>query len=219
MHLVTIESGPSGLERTDREAQVDNRKTETRADGTHTVLVVGGDSILSSNVTEALGRNCQVLLREGSREALDCLQESRIDLVLVDLDLGIGNVHVHRLIRVEGVDTNNLRLDARPNPRALRCMVVLLGGKHLLVKMRAEAPEVPGERVPVGSNDGTGAYDREVPVFGRLYLDHKVYHSPPGLVEVAGMGGLHRLEVGLYYEYLQKHNFDIRLVWRTLNGK
>ena len=51
------------------------------------VLVVGEDPRFASRLSTTLGSDYDVLLGEGSRQALTCMQDRNIQVVFVDLDL------------------------------------------------------------------------------------------------------------------------------------
>lgn len=118
--------------------------------------------------------------------------------VIIDFDLWFG-IHGHKRVIIEGIDVG--RVNAAQRGHAQHCLVVLLGGKRLLVKVAD--PRVDGS------------------VLGRVYLDEKVYHKPAGLVEVSDLLGdnRERLEIGTYFDALIACNFDVGFVHKTLNGK
>ncbi len=113
----------------------------------------------------------------------------------VDIDLGFG-VRTRRRVRVEGVD--QLGVPAPMQRLAYHCLVVLVGGKRLLVQI--DNPRMEGS------------------ILGRVFLDERVYHNPEGMASVPGLDA-ERLEVGLYFNWLAGRKFDVTVVRRTLNGR
>jgi len=110
------------------------------------------------------------------------------------IDLGFG-VSITKCVRVEGIDRDLIKSRAR---LATHCMVVLIGGKRILVH--------------VGKSNAEG------PVVGRVYLDEKVYHEPEGYVIPLGLDAP-KLEIGIYMTWLAAQGFDIAVAKRTLNGR
>lgn len=117
-----------------------------------------------------------------------------LNSVEVDLQLGFG-VSIRRGIRLEGIDVSAVPkhlLDA-----AKHCLVVLLGGKRVLVH--------------------TDPHRRGRFLMGRVYLDERVYGEPIGMETPFGLD-VSRLDASAFYAWLGAHEYDIRIVKSVLNG-
>lgn len=117
-----------------------------------------------------------------------------IDLVEVDLSLGFG-ISVRREINVEGVNPN--MVPRKDFEAANRCMIILLGGKNLIV----QADDSSSDRV----------------VMGRVFLDEDVYGATDSLLTPFGTNKK-RLEVGNFFSEMVKHRFEAPFVRQILNG-
>jgi hypothetical protein len=118
----------------------------------------------------------------------------RLNCVDVNLDLDFG-VQVKKRITLEGVMPKTV--DTHKRDAAMHCMVVLLGGKNLLV------------HVPDGVDKRDGY------IMGRVYLCDKVYGNPPGLRCPFGLD-TELLEVGEFFQYLNENGFNEEVLKRVL---
>lgn len=116
----------------------------------------------------------------------------------VDLDFGVT---VRKVFIFAGVRVADI--PQRLRKEALHCLVVLLGGKRLLVQP-AEA-----EREQWG---------RRPEVHARVFLDARICGTPIGLT--TGLPGLTGafLEVTPFLRHLQEHEFDLQFVKNALRG-
>ena len=116
------------------------------------------------------------------------------NLVEVELQLGFG-VSIRKAVRLEGIDESSIpRHCARD---AKHCLVVLLGGKHLLVH--------------------TDVHRQGRILVGRVYLDARVYGAPIGMEVPFGMDES-RLDVSVFYDWLRGCRYDVGMVKAVLNG-
>lgn len=109
------------------------------------------------------------------------------------IELGLGNFTQRTLI-VEGME--------EPIPRdlenaAARCMVIIAGGKRLLVQ-----------------TDETRA---DGPLLARVFLDEKVYGEPLGYVHPYGYQ-YKRLELGTFWQWITSRGYRDADVKDVLNG-
>jgi hypothetical protein len=118
------------------------------------------------------------------------LRVLRPDHVLVRLDLGF-HVMLERGFDVIGIRTAEIPADRRAD--ALHCLVVLLGGKRLLLSLE--------------DDDATAA---------RIYLNERVHGTPAGLHPVS-FDSLPRLDVGLFMSSMMA-DFSVMRVKGVLNG-
>ena len=121
----------------------------------------------------------------------------RLNCVEVNLDLDFG-VSVKKRIIVEGVMPREV--PRKLHSAAEHCMIVLLGGKRLLVHVADDADK----------RDGI--------IVGRVYLAEKTYGDPPGMRTPHGLDVL-LLEVGEFFKHLATHKFDGDLVKCVLNKR
>ena len=119
---------------------------------------------------------------------------SSVNSLLVDLDLGFG-IHAHRTVYLEGVSVGSVPAPLRKN--AMHCLVVLLGGKRLLLRT-TDAQKVDG-------------------VLARVYLAEKVYGNPVGLSVPYGFDDA-LLDVSEFYLSLRTNGYDVSGVKSILNG-
>ena len=117
-----------------------------------------------------------------------------LNSIEVELQLGFG-VSIRKAVRLEGIDESGI--PRRNASDAKHCLVVLLGGKHLLVH--------------------TDAYRKGSMLVGRVYLDERVYGEPVGMTVPFGMDEF-RLDVSVFYDWLRTHGYDISVVKSVLNG-
>ncbi len=113
-----------------------------------------------------------------------------------ELDLGYS-VSVKKNIILEGVQSGSVPSAQRKD--AKHALVVLLGGKHLVIHTGQQ-----------------NVKDGFLP--GRVYLVEKVHGEPEGLATPYGLD-IQLLEVGLFYPSLQRARFDIGFVKSVLNGR
>ena len=117
-----------------------------------------------------------------------------LNCVEIDLQLGFG-VSVRKSILLEGVQPKTI--PRRLASGAKHCLVVLLGGKRVIV------------HVDDHRKDGF--------LVGRVYLDEKVYGDPVGMLEPFGLAKT-LLEVSTFYAWLADREYDIAQVKAVLNG-
>lgn len=115
--------------------------------------------------------------------------------VEVSLDLGFG-VHLHRVFFVDGIRDGLVPSDKLSD--AAHCMVVLLGGKRLLVQPENERPTCS---------------------YARLYLNEKIYGNPVGFVQNVEKLERPILDVAVFFEHLSRNHFDLRLVYNAINSR
>lgn len=118
------------------------------------------------------------------------------NLIEATLDLGFG-VSLTRIFRLDTVSTDGL--DEEAYSRAKHCLVVLLGGKRLLVQPQDERTF-------------------KNPIEARIYLDEKTHGKLVG--QTCGMSTSVDpvLEVGPYVNWLRARGFDLDDVKFALNG-
>jgi hypothetical protein len=124
-----------------------------------------------------------------------------IGLVEVSLDLDFG-VRLNKLISVSGMSAASV--PERLRSSAMHCLVVLLGGKRLIVQPDPEC------RLDWG---------RLRELEARLFLDERVFGSPVGLTTNLVGDGSENLDVSMYFESLRDTNFSVDAVKNTLNRK
>jgi hypothetical protein len=117
-----------------------------------------------------------------------------VNCVEVDIDLGFG-ISVKKTVVLEGIDRADIPKTLVS--KAKHCLVVLLGGKNILIHIDDE------------QKDGH--------LYGRVFLDQKVFGDPEGLIKPFGLDEP-RLEVSTFYAWLKDQGFDIVLVKNILNG-
>lgn len=117
------------------------------------------------------------------------------DCIEADIDLGFGS-HVHRRVLIEGLDRKAVQ--ERMRSKAKHCLVVLLGGKRLV--LQTAEPKVEGMTLC------------------RVFLDEQVYGEPEGMCIPFGMRS-EMLEVGTFMSWVGHCGFDIDDVKNVLNGK
>lgn len=115
-------------------------------------------------------------------------------LLTVSVELGFA-VSVIRTVKIEGAPDKDLPICCRD--AAMHCATVLLGGKRLVIRYH----DTDSEKVQVV----------------RVYLDEKVFGSPPGFVSVSNDLD-HVLDVGVYLSSLVPSRFSVADVRKTLNG-
>jgi hypothetical protein len=111
------------------------------------------------------------------------------------MTLGFG-VTVTKRVIIEGIDSH--RIPPQLRPLAKKAMVILVGGKSILVHAD---PAV---------QDGI--------VQGRVYLNEKVYDAPAGAMLVPYGLDQPLLEIGFFFEWLHGRNFNIEALKGVLNG-
>ncbi len=117
-----------------------------------------------------------------------------INCIEVELDLGFG-ITVKKSVLLEGIERGDI--PKRLVSRAKHCLVVLLGGKPVLVH--------------------TDDKRKDGHLYGRIFLDQKVFGEPEGMVKPFGLDE-EMLEVSTFYAWLKSKDFDIKLVKGILNG-
>lgn len=119
---------------------------------------------------------------------------------LVDLDFG---VQVQKTFIIDGLD-DNLGVDGEQAWSAARhCMIVLLGGKKLVVR---PDPEV------------RHAWHRLDAIKANVYVLGTFDDHPVGYVERLPEANGPALEVGPFITWLSSQNFDVARVKEALNG-
>lgn len=113
----------------------------------------------------------------------------------VELDVGFGT-RVIRRVELEGIGERFVPKDLKP--RAMHALVVLCGGKRLLVQ--ADSNTIEG------------------PVIGRVFLDEPVKTDGPWMLEPQGYEQKH-LEVSTFFMHLKEKDFEVEEVKRILNRK
>lgn len=122
------------------------------------------------------------------------IRVASLNSIEVELQLGFG-VSIRKAVRLEGIDESSVPQHCASE--AKHCLVVLLGGKHLLVH--------------------TDAHRQARTLVGRVYLDERVYGDPVGMETPFGMDEF-RLDVSVFYDWLRSQAYDIRMVKAVLNG-
>jgi hypothetical protein len=117
-----------------------------------------------------------------------------LNVLEVELQLGFG-VSIRKAVRLEGIEERDI--PRRNASDAKHCLVVLLGGKRLLVH--------------------TDAHREGRTLVGRVYLDERVYGEPVGMTIPFGLDES-RLDVSTFYDWLRAHGYDINVVKSILNG-
>mgnify|MGYP000179800205 CR=1 FL=1 len=118
-----------------------------------------------------------------------------IGRIEVDVDLGLG-VRKNHIFSLEGFSHRDVE---DPNKaKACHCLVVLIGGKRLLVQPEHLRPDARR---------------------ARLFLAEKVHGSPVGLVQHAP--GLTKpiLDISVFLSWLSASDFEIAKVHEVVNGR
>lgn len=121
----------------------------------------------------------------------------RLNCVEVSLDLDFG-VAVKKRIIIEGITPREV--PRKLHSAAEHCMIVLLGGKRLVIHVADAADK----------RDGI--------IVGRVYLAERTFGDPPGLRSPHGLD-VKLLEVGEFFQHLAAHKFDGDQVKRVLNKR
>jgi hypothetical protein len=124
-----------------------------------------------------------------------------VGVVEVSLDLDFG-VRLNRLITLPDMESSTIPDTVKSN--AMHCLVVLLGGKQLIVQPDPESRSDWGKGQEIN---------------GRIYLDERVFGSPVGLT--TGVSGCRAdvLDISPYFESLRECGFEVSAVKDTLNKK
>ncbi|KKL74226.1 hypothetical protein LCGC14_2067010 [marine sediment metagenome] len=117
-----------------------------------------------------------------------------LNCVEVELQLGFG-VSIKKLVLLEGIEQKDIPRSSRSE--AKHCLVVLVGGKKVLVQADAQR--------------------KDNYVVGRVFLDEKVYGDPEGMMTPHGMDKA-LLEISTFYAWLATQKYDIQEVKAVLNG-
>ena len=117
-----------------------------------------------------------------------------LNSIEVELQLGFG-VSIRKAVRLEGIDESSVPRHHASD--AKHCLVVLLGGKRLLIH--------------------TDVHRKGRTLVGRVYLDERVYGEPVGMGIPFGMDEL-RLDVSVFYEWLRANGYNVQAVKVMLNG-
>lgn len=137
-------------------------------------------------------------LRAFRARTLQVVSVQRIEAML-DLDFG---VHIQRTFEIDGIGELNVKSQDEW-AAARHCMIVLLGGKQLVVHPDASTREV---------------WYRTSPIRARVYLLGRIRGNPIGYVaDLPGVGGP-ALDVGPYIARLAQDGFEIDFVKETING-
>jgi hypothetical protein len=124
-----------------------------------------------------------------------------VGVVEVSLDLDFG-VRLNKLISVTDMSSSDIPDSVKSN--AMHCLVVLLGGKRLIIQ-----PD-PRTRADWGKNHE---------IEGRIFLDERVFGGPVGLTtDVSGCSS-DVLDISPYFESLRANDFAVSVVKNNLNKK
>ena len=115
----------------------------------------------------------------------------------VGLDLDFG-VQIRKRIIIEGIQPRDV--PKKFHSAARHCMIVLLGGKRLIIRV------------------DPGADRRDGILLGRVYLAEETYGDPPGMRVPHGLDKK-LLEVGEFFQYLLTKKFEDEYVKRALNKR
>lgn len=116
-----------------------------------------------------------------------------VNRIEVNMDLGFG-VHISRLFTLDCVVSSDI--DHSRKHDAVRCLVVLLGGKKVIVQPENEKPTC---------------------TFARIFLNEKIYGSPIGLVTNVAKLDRPILDVTPFFLHLAENDFDVQLVYEVVN--
>jgi len=143
-----------------------------------------------------------------------------VDPTVVRVSLAVtAGITVERSIRLEGLHYPSAQVSGTNYDDAMHAMIVLLGGKKLIVHLGNEAAEaIKCEWSQTKCVLTVDCEDREKPAIGRVYLNAKVY-DPPIPLSVPFGQDKPRINVSDYFIWLSEHNFDLSLVKALLNGK
>lgn len=121
---------------------------------------------------------------------------------LVDLDFG---VQVRRTFRISDVPLASAseETDASVLDRAKHCLVVLVGGKNLVIRPDPSLRE---------------RWHLMPSIPARVYLRDRVLGKPVGYIESMAEAGGPALEVGPFMAWLAGEGFEVDLVREALNG-
>jgi hypothetical protein len=118
-----------------------------------------------------------------------------VNRVEIDLYLGFG-IKLSKLFELDGVSASSVPVSYKS--AAVHCLVVLLGGKRVLVQPENEKPTCK---------------------LARVFLNERIYGSPVGLVTNVDHLDHPILDVTPFFCYLAEHGFDVRRVHEVLNRR
>jgi len=125
--------------------------------------------------------------------------ETRWDRLLILLDLGFGH-HVQMRFAVDGVPYQDVKAMQKKDAR--HCMVVLVGGKKVLVQANAASPA-----------------NADVAPYARVYLDERVAEPPDGTMIIPHRTSQPLLCVGDAMAAIASRGFSVDYVKQILNGR
>lgn len=110
----------------------------------------------------------------------------------VDLGFGVSSTRAFTLDDIRVADVPEER-----RSDAVHCLVVLLGGKRVVVQPENFKPTAK---------------------FARIYLAEKIYGSPVGLVQHAPGFDRSILDVSVFFQWLSGCNYSLEAVKEVING-
>lgn len=118
-----------------------------------------------------------------------------VNRVELDIDLGFG-VRVVRTFTIEGINHDTVPRELLKF--AVHALVVLIGGKKVMVQPESELPDAR---------------------LASVYLCERLHGHPVGYV--ADIPGLPQpiLDVAMFFGWLSERSFEIRLVREVVNGR
>ena len=123
------------------------------------------------------------------------------DRIEAQIELPFG-VILNKLVQIHGFGFQPGQFSDTEFDRARHCLVVLVGGRRLIVS----------------PCDPVGDWFRRSPLVARVFLDQKVKNQPIGYTSNLAFSTESVVEAGPYMEWLRTKQFPIDHVNRTLYG-
>lgn len=118
-----------------------------------------------------------------------------VNRVEINLNLGFGS-SLSRIFTIDGVVSADVVNDKKSD--AVHCLVVLLGGKKVIVQPENE---------------------KATCTYGRIFLNEKIHGSPIGLVTNVERLDRPILDVTPFFHFLAQNDFDVKLVHEVVNRR
>lgn len=122
----------------------------------------------------------------------------RFDTVTIDVSFEPFFVYTRVPVRIEGVNFDNIEPGKRDDVR--HALVILVGGKDILVKVQNPPSYVDGK------------------MLARIFLDRQPKDPPSEAMQKPASHLDSRLEIGEFLAWLADFSYDTKRVQRVLNG-